>query len=280
MSASLPTVDREVMRRLILQALASGNANQWANLLYEVPRLAALQGVPLAGDADLTRSNSPLRALLLDVGWELMASGHVRPAQPESSWVFISLTEKGREALGTADANPHQPDAYVAFIRQRVPDIDATTLLYVREALAGFGADTHIACAVMAGVATESALIALTRAAVRWLPDTESGRLQRELEGKKQASRLLDELRSRLDVRKAILPSSVADHYEISLLGIATVVRLARNDAGHPSGRAYDRADTYRILLMLPDYLEVTFGLARWMNTQAPGAGVIPGRAS
>lgn len=263
----------------MLEAVASGRANQWANLFYTVPQLAAQQGLSFANEGDLTRSDNVDRSLLLDVGWELMTEGCIRPSQPESQWAFLAVTDKGREAMESVEANPHHPSAYQAFLRQRVPDIDETTMLYIREALDAFRAGTHIACAVMVGVAVESALVRLTAAAIRWLPATEAARLQREYEGKRQASRLLEELRSRLDVRKGVLPSSVTDHYEITLLGIATVVRLARNDAGHPSGRAYDRSDTYRILLLLPDYLDVAIGLARWMNQQPAGAGEVPGRS-
>lgn len=143
--------------------------------------------------------------------------------------------------------------------------------MYVEEAIASHRARNYIAATVMMGVAVERALVQLAQAMLIWLPSTESANLKRVLDGQRQAAQLFDEVRKRLDTRKSALPPDIGAHYEVSLLGIGTVLRIARNGAGHPTGQRFDRDDSAQFLMMLPRYLEHAVRLKTWLENERMG---------
>lgn len=257
----------------MLAALAGGQVDQWNSFYHEVPRIAIKERLA-PPDFHLSKTEYQAdRALVNQIGWELMVEGIFHPTDPSSNYTFIGLTDYGRGLVAAPEPSPHDPDGYLAALKARAPSLDAVTLLYVAEAIASHRARNYIAATVMIGVAVENALVRLTEAMLRWLPPSEATNLKREFDGQRQAARLFDEVRKRLDPRKGQIPADIGAHYEVSLLGIGTVLRIARNDAGHPTGQRFDRDDAAQFLMMLPRYLEHAARLADWMGGQPAGSG-------
>ena len=267
-----PAFDRTVARRLILTAMTARGVNQWANLYDEVQRIAIAEGVVARSFNLRDHTFSADLGLVNEVGWELVLEGVIRPSDPGGQHMFLTLTEYGAKVVHSSDPNPHDPDGYLAALRKRVPAVDDVTLLYVNEAIACHRSRNYIAAILMVGVAVEHALVDLSEATATWLPPTEAANLRKVLDGQRKAAHLYDELRKRLDGKKSALPTDFAQHYEVSLLGMGTAIRLARNDAGHPTGQRFDRDDSAQFLMMLPRYLEHAVGLAAWMRAQSGGS--------
>ena len=265
-------LNRATARRLVLGAFAGEQVAQWTTLYDAVARLAVKEslappGFRLEGGSDSDRGT------VIEVTWELMVEGVVCPTDPSSNYAFIGLTEYGWRMVGYTDPTPHDPDGYLAALRVRVPTIDAVTLVYVEEAVASHRARNFIAATVMAGVAVEHALVGLADAMLVWLRPSESANLKKIMDGQRQAAHLFEDIRKRLDTRKGGMPQEIGAHYEVSVLGIGTILRIARNSAGHPSGVRFDRDESAQFLMMLPRYLEHAAKLADWMSAEPAGSG-------
>lgn len=267
-----PVLNRATARRLVLAAFAGKQVNQWASLYDAVARLAVKDSLAPSG-FHLQSGSDADRGTVTEVTWELMVEGVVCPTDPSSNYVFIGLTEYGRRMVGHSEPTPHDPDGYLAALRVRVPTIDAVTLVYVEEAVASHRARNYIAATVMAGVAVENALVRLADAMLVWLRPTEAANLKKIMDGQRQAAHLFEDIRKRLDTRKGSLPAEIGAHYEVSVLGIGTVLRIARNSAGHPTGVRFDRDDSAQFLMMHPRYLEHSAKLADWMSAEPAGTG-------
>lgn len=199
--------------------------------------------------------------------WGLQGDGLIfldpNGQQRASSWDNWRwrLTDRGRQAVRTGSWEPRDPQRYVQRIREGAPDVDDDALLYVREALAAFGAGCYIASSVMLGVAVEQVFGRLGAAFVGIAPDRYF-----KLDGMLSSSsvpqaRRFDEFRKRLDPIRASVPDGLAD--PITMDAVADLVRVTRNDAGHPSGRRIDEDTAYTHLVLAGVLLVKMVTLAR-----------------
>jgi hypothetical protein len=147
------------------------------------------------------------------------------------------------------------PDGYLKRLMQ-IPGLDPRVPVYAREALLAFEGRCYLACAVMLGVASEAAFDSLVIALERWdgLKAAEAERFRNALEGRQLAARF-EEFRKRLSPKKPQLPPELSDGLEIILDGVLDLLRINRNDAGHPTGRQIDEGTAYTSIQLLERYL-------------------------
>jgi len=127
-------------------------------------------------------------------------------------------------------------------------------LSYVREALAAFNARCYLATSVMAGVASERVVNRVAHAVVK-----ARGAQARKLAGliedprASQFSRFT-EVRKQLEQLRLTLPEGTAD--TLTLDAVADLLRVTRNEAGHPIAILLDEDTAYTHLQMLARYLQ------------------------
>ena len=148
---------------------------------------------------------------------------------------------------------PRDPTGYLKRLRERAPSMDGATLRYVEEALGAFNARCFLATSVMLGVASESAFGHLAQAFI----DSQSGDAtqMRKLLTNPASSyyKRFEEFRKRLEPIRASLPAGLADN--LTLDAIADLLRVSRNDAGHPTGQVIDEDTAFTHLQMAARYL-------------------------
>ena len=152
--------------------------------------------------------------------------------------------------------NPDSPE-YIRRLQEKVPGASDTVLTYTTEALRSYLNRCYLASAVMLGVASEAAFLEMAEAFGRWLSPTE-GTPFLTLLNKPRASfeEKFRAYRNRLEPRKADLPRELSDSIALTHLAILDLLRIYRNDAGHPKGRVIERADAKINLEMFARYLE------------------------
>lgn len=176
------------------------------------------------------------------------------------------LTTYGRECFEAGEVTPHDPDGYMKRLKVACPVIDATTLVYVEEALATFRAGRFLSAVAMIGVAAESMWIRLADSVKNAL-DTPAKQqsFESEIQGGK-ISRLHAAALKRLNLPSTALPQPLMILITQHLHGIADLTRQTRNSAGHPTGKLLERHETFALLLLFPVYCETVGKLIDWLG--------------
>ena len=189
--------------------------------------------------------------------WGLVADGliYLDPSGQGSStdnWHW-KLSERGMQAVSGGPWEPRDSEGYLRRLRRQVPDLDPVALRYVEEALRAFNAHCYLASSVMLGVASEQVFLGLAQSVVRALgPNADNLRKALDNPRGSQHARFI-ELRKRLEPLRTQLPDDLGD--TLTLDAVADLLRITRNDAGHPTGREVDEDTAYTNLQMAARYL-------------------------
>jgi hypothetical protein len=148
-------------------------------------------------------------------------------------------------------------------LRERCPNLDAVTERYAGFAQESFLVGHYQAAAVMIGVASEAALLHFVSRCQAVLGKL--GLRPRRLESE-QAVKLLDWIAETIRQYRRDLVRSVEDVGGENwiddlpgLLGIATGIRLTRNEAGHPTPHTVSRDECRGMLGLFPRLAEALF---------------------
>jgi len=204
--------------------------------------------------------------------WGLIIQGIVVPGISNdgsygANLPWLQVTEWGRACLQKGEYVPYDTGLYLSRIRVQVPDLDSVVVLYLQEALNSFRAGGFIAAAVMTGVASEQILILLRDAIHGAIPQDDRRKRLMDATENQVARRIYEEVIKRVDPIHDQLPQPLQQSIGTELEGIFQLVRRTRNDAGHPTGRAIDRNETYALLQLFPVYAKSAYALMDWLKT-------------
>ena len=189
--------------------------------------------------------------------WAFVGDGliYLDPAGQGSStdnWSW-RVSADGERAVKGGTWEPRDPEGYLARIRREIPDLDGLVELYLTEALQSSNGRCYLATSVILGVAAEQAFLVMASRMPprRWLARPLSPRRSRSHAATTSPSGWNSAGASSPFARN--LPGGLAD--ALTLDAIADLIRLTRNEAGHPTGRQIDE-DTARVhLTIAPVYL-------------------------
>jgi hypothetical protein len=178
--------------------------------------------------------------------WGLVAEGllYLDPSGQSGSdnWHW-RLSEVGLLAAGGGTWEPRDADGFLRRLRKQAPDVDPDALVYLNESLRAFNARCYLSSSVMLGVAAEQVFMGLARAVVAAVGNRAT-KLRTALDNPRSSQNArFDELRKVLESDRASLPQGLAD--PLTLDAVTDLLRVTRNDAGHPSGVPIDE-DTAR----------------------------------
>jgi hypothetical protein len=149
-----------------------------------------------------------------------------------------------------------------------VPDLLPTARVYLEEAVAAFYSGCFLAATVMLGVAAEAEFLRLIDVANK---HPEIGRSfdkavkERFIRGKIEA------FRRGLEPHLKTIPDSAKEDLDINLNAVQSIIRIARNEAGHPSGaQPPSRSQVYINLQIFVPYAAQVARLRRELTTSTP----------
>ncbi len=163
------------------------------------------------------------------------------------------LSSDGRRIANGGSWEPRDPEGYLDRVRRQIPDLDELVELYLTEALQSFNGRCFLATSVMLGVAAERAFLVMAACyAASSVPGSRA--MAKELARPRgNYFALWTEFRNRIEPVRQDLPNGLAD--SLTLDAVADLIRLTRNEVGHPTGRQIDE-DTARVhLTIAPTYL-------------------------
>jgi hypothetical protein len=236
------------LRRTVLKLLAANADARWG------------KGLHYFYEAVKKEHSQPVRPLeVMEVLWQLLSEGLIfidysQPAPDNWEWI---LSERGRRvALSDTDFDPGDPDGYLQALRANIPDLDDQIFVYVHEALRSYNSGAFLASSVMLGVASERAFQHLGESFATWLPQNEAIRFREVFDNPRQnyIAKFV-EFRKRIEPRKGELPQEFADNMALTLDSVLDLLRINRNEAGHPTGRRVDEREAYINLQIFGRYL-------------------------
>jgi hypothetical protein len=196
---------------------------------------------------------------VMEILWQLLADGLVyvdygRSASQHWSW---ELTQRGKAVMeGASEFEPHDPEGYLSALKRRIPDLDPGILHYVAESVRAFNSQCFLASTVMLGVAAERGFQTLGEAFANWLPASESQAFGKIFENARTTYvEKFREFRKRLEPHKPDLPVEFTENMSLNLDVVLDLLRVSRNEAGHPTGKRVIEGDAYTSLQMFARFL-------------------------
>ena len=217
-------------------------------------------------DNKLESFERPSSRQLMEAVWSLISQGlaFIDYSQPAPENWRLVLTESGSAAVKDGAINPDNSGEYLNRLKIKVPSANNIVLQYASEAVITYNARCYLASAVMLGAASEAAFIEMALSFGNWLPagSVEQQKLLESIKSKRQNYLAkFDEFRKRMGKYKSQLPNELSDGMSLAMDSVLDLLRIYRNDAGHPTGKAISRDDAFINLQMFARYLQKLYAL-------------------
>lgn len=247
---------RDVVVEVLLnpppEAIVQHSPLQWNYLLTSVGIVFAQREGHQLHPNDAQRFMSPSdRELVRDVFWDLFRQGIIILGMNDANpmWPWFRLSHFGQKTL--QNQNPyrfHDTTSFLALVRNEVPDISPDTITYLDEAVAAFYAGCLLASCVMLGVAAEAEFLRLIDVAAKSPTHGSAFAVT-------QKPRFIHEKITKFaSILKPLIPSlprPATEDLETNFMPIQSVLRISRNNAGHPTGLAAPGREMVFVYLQL-----------------------------
>jgi hypothetical protein len=183
--------------------------------------------------------------LVRDVFWDLFRQGFITLGLNDSNpqWPWFRLSHFGENALTTQSPYRfHDTNSFLGLVKTEVPDISPEAVVYLDEAVSAFYAGCLLASCVMLGVAAEAEFLRLADVATK---NPVHGPKFSAVAKHNQIRQKVTKFQDCLKPLIAALPYEATEDLETNFLAIQSVLRIARNDAGHPTGATPQREQVY-----------------------------------
>jgi hypothetical protein len=264
----------EQTRALVIEALKSSSTGQITSLYPDVAYLVVQKGiVENPAGANFLNPTYELprkyKTWIEDILWDLITEGLVRPGLGDGlnqglPWYHVS--EYGKTVLTNQTPQPYDPDGYLTEVRA-IPNMDEVILSYLEESLKAFRIHCHLSSVITLGCASEKAILLLIEACKAAISNPTD---QADFEKRTDTlaiKRKHDEFQNLLKAKIVpLLPKELKENLDNYLIGLFSIIRSTRNDAGHPSGKEIRREPLYAYLATFPEYLKKIYDLIGWLN--------------
>jgi hypothetical protein len=256
---NLPQHSYEELREIVVEVLTNPQyrVDQFVGVLEQSARVLAKthSAPPLPTGLAYPGAHSQLHAndaqLILEIVWDLFRQGVITLGKDASNpgWPWLRLSRFGLESL--RNQNPyrfHDTSGFLKILKSQVPYIQPETVVYVEEAVAAFYADCLLSTCVMLGVAAENEFLRLIEIAAA--NPTHGSKFESTLKIPFIRQKIV-KFQEALRPIVGLLSRSTIEDLETNLNSIQSVIRVARNEAGHPTGAQPPPREQVYIFLQL-----------------------------
>jgi hypothetical protein len=229
----------------------------FGNLLVHVGEVFHRREAPedlRARNLDEVRLSASDQDLFLEVFWDLFREGIITLGSDIANpkFPFCRVSDFGRRIIENQDTYFfHDVSTYTSLVKQTVPSIHPTTLLYLQEAMQAFRAGCLLSATVMLGVAAEHTFLLL----METIEQNPQHRATFSAVAKQRTILpKVNTFKKILDQQLKSIPPKVKEDLDTRFVGILSVIRQFRNESGHPSGKIIDRGLAYVLLNLFPSY--------------------------
>jgi hypothetical protein len=272
-------MDYEELRPLVLQALKqlqkSPMSLQLVNVINVTDQIACERGFVEETKSWGTRGSGLCRMPQEDrektrqIVWEFILQGVLAIGLNENNpdFPFLSLTEHGKKVLESGETwLPYDPDGYLSKLKVEIPNIDPIIEMYVTESLQAYLKGLMFSSAVMLGVASEKAFLNLLDALINSIKDPKEKSKFERLKDIFKTKYKFDQVKNKIVSIRKLLPRDLSEDLESQFEGIFNIIRITRNDAGHPTGREIERSRAFVNLQLFPFYCQKIYRLIEYLE--------------
>ena len=205
--------------------------------------------------------------------WSLIGQGlaYLDYSQHNVEYWNLLPTDRGQATVSDEDINPDDP-GYVESLCRKVPALSDTVKSYVREALSAYKAGLYRASAVMLGVASEAAILEVASVLGQRIQQDQAKRYLRIVRDPNKSYRAkLEEFWKKLKSNKDSFPVILPDGLDTTISAVCDLLRVYRNEAGHPTGKVVDRNLCFLHLSVFVPYAEKLYELKACLETLSAG---------
>lgn len=246
----------------VLHQRISGN-NQYMTLVEHTARAINLRdgsnanlGTGFAYQGASAALHPRDRDTILEIFWDLFRQGVITLGLDDNNpqWPWFRLSRFGESEDARQPFRFHDTGSYLAMILKTVPDLLPAAKMYLEEAVAAFYSGCFLAATVMLGVAAEAEFLRLIDVA------SANGTLGKSFDQAKKERFIrakIEAFRKGLAPHLKTLSNAATEDLDINLNAVQSIIRIARNEAGHPSGaRPPSREQVYVNLQLFAPYAD------------------------
>lgn len=204
--------------------------------------------------------------IFLEVFWDLFRQGIITLGLNDSNreFPFFRISKLGKQIAESSSVYFfHDVSSYEQAICSEVPNINAVTLLYLKEAMQAFRTGCVLSSSVMLGVATEHTFLLL-------LEQIENNPTHqptyKSVFSQKTILQKVNKFKNILDQQTKSLPSEIKEDIDTNFAGILSVIRNFRNQSGHPTGKIIDREQAFVLLQLFIPYSKKLYKLMEYFQ--------------
>lgn len=185
----------------------------------------------------------------------------------DQGFPWFTLTAYGVECINKGELLPFDPNGYLVSLQSRVPGLDTVTMTYLREAIATFNRDFYLSASVALGVAAEALIFRMIDSYICAIADQQRRtNAERRYEGK-QLRAQYGQFKQDFASLRPTLPPELYGDFETHLDSVFQLIRVTRNDSGHPSGTVPERAVVMANLQAFPYFAKRVLAIEKHFET-------------
>jgi len=275
-------IEKKILRKLVLDVLKGTPKTQINSVINDVERLVEKYDLfPSLEDCQKLgvdyqyyqqKNLNPLdKVQIAEVAWDLIFERILTPGEGDRGWPFLRLTQFGRDVISQSEPHYYDPDAYIEFLKNMVPNLDFVIEQYVLEGLNSFRRRLFFASAVMLGAAAEKAILLLLEAIMKSMTNPQKKAEVTQLLDRGRLPAIYDKIHETLAPLTSTntIPYSIHQGCNEHLLSLFEMIRVQRNDAVHPVAANVDRAKVFLSLQTLPVALQLIYKLIDWFDNNS-----------
>lgn len=277
-------IEKNILRALILEFLSHTPKTQINHILADVEKLVAERGLfPSPDDCQRLgidyhyyqqKELNPIDNLTIsEIIWDLIQERIVTPGETmaDQGFPFFRLTKFGQDYIYQSAPHYYDPEGYMEFLRNIVPNLDTIIEQYIFEGLNCFRRQLFFASAVMIGAAAEKAILLLLQAIINSRSNPSSKKKTAQLLERPNLPEIFDTIMKTLNplIKAKTIPYPVHRGCTEHLMSLFEMIRVQRNDAIHPVCGQVDRTKVFLSLQTLPTALESINRLIDWCKSNS-----------
>ncbi|MDD5026848.1 MAG: hypothetical protein PHH13_05795 [Candidatus Peribacteraceae bacterium] len=232
------------------------NLNSFPNGLEEFAQSAGVS---------LNAQNREDNLLVRQAFWDLVGSGLAMPGDRSrhiqgNGDPYICVTDYGQRCAQEGKRLPIDSEGFLE--EMNLDQVDDIIRLYIEEAVSSFSARNYLAAAAMAGGAMERAILVLTEEYEAKVPSGKKANYKTNVLSKEKIKTRFDKFLEFLETNgiKKVLSHADQETLDSLLPAIVNLIRITRNDVGHPTGREIERDEAEALIYLLKTALRFIEG--------------------
>ena len=196
--------------------------------------------------------------------WSLIGQGlaYIDYSQPAPGNWELKITADGRAVVNDEGINPDDPAGYIQNLDHEVPDLSEVAKNYAHEALYAYNARLYRSSVVMLGVASEAAVLEVAAALAQTMREEKKQQYLKQLEAPTRSyNAKFEDFRKKLESRKDSMPEELTTNLDLTMNSVGELLRVYRNNAGHPTGQGASRHDCFTFLHMFVQYAKRLYAI-------------------